>query len=231
MDNISNDVNKMRLYRGIGVFVILALIAIDLPYSDKSIAQIIFPSIKFGQTTIYLSGLPILVGYIWSFIDIIKSNMFKASRVIIFIIMFMFILPMFNSLLESSRDMYYSINSGVKAIEVLDSRMMIYEDGDGIYLSAEVVIKSHRLIKEPFDIGMIIPDVANIEGNYYLVGNMFSIGKRQEVIFSEDILIYDKSNSGEFLVDNEFFEFYDSDYTIVISSDDEVMEVIMGNTY
>ncbi|MDA3780108.1 MAG: hypothetical protein PF487_07830 [Bacteroidales bacterium] len=75
---------------------ITVLICIELPYSDKSIANILIPMIKIpsrenGKSIIQLAGLLPLSGFLWSYAIIVKSKRFNASRFKIFFIMFMLV--------------------------------------------------------------------------------------------------------------------------------------------
>lgn len=80
------NVDNKKYYKALIIALISILLVVELPYSDKSIIQYIIPVIRFrsnGSVTgaLYLSGLIPLVGLIWSYMEIIKSNRFKTGKI------------------------------------------------------------------------------------------------------------------------------------------------------
>jgi predicted nucleotide-binding protein (sugar kinase/HSP70/actin superfamily) len=218
----SMDTNYRSLKKAIIFIVLASILAIKLPHINKSIAQILIPPIKIGNNSrIYLNGLLIIIPFYWSYKELIKSNIIKADKFVIGIIMILFI-PIFFQKISMLKTPYYYFASGLGALEVTDSNYGFSFHNDvekSVNLYADIKNYSNKKIR--FKIAFILPE------------KLQSLNLPQEIILPREYTVvpeinkkiqetYDISDFKNLRFDDiSKIDYYFDDYEIKIFNDNE----------
>lgn len=229
------QINNGKYVRAVITCLIIILITIELPYSDKSIIQYIIPVISVRQngivkSKIFLSGLIPLIGFLWSYNEIVKSNIFKASKSKIFIIMFVIVIPILFNYADVIKYPVYYLNSGVKSIEIKDSKLVLTQEDDKNLLKFELKLKSYRSNIDGFQVAIILPEEANkcLEETYMVLNDEIRLGCNQELTIVETLQLKYKEGYDEDLL---YSIIYEEDYKVELSESKKRVVVLMNDSY
>ncbi|PKM49761.1 MAG: hypothetical protein CVV02_14215 [Firmicutes bacterium HGW-Firmicutes-7] len=230
------NIKNKRYIRAIIIALIMVLISVELPYSDKAIIQYLIPVINFKtngvvKTSIFLSGLVPLVGLLWSYREICNSNRFKASRLAIFIVMFVIVVPFVISKIDVIKAPIYYLNSGVKSVEIKDSNLSIVQENNKEMLRIELEAKSYRNNIDGFQIAIVLSDTLEnyLENNYILLGDKIRLGRSSHTNFAETVEL--KFADGYENDDLFYSSIYNDDYKLILIDQDNSIELRRNDTY
>lgn len=166
--------NNRKYLAGVGVFLLTVLAMIELPYSDASIIELIIPPIKFetdGAVTsvFYLSGVLSVAGFIYSTFLIVKSKKFNTNVFVVYIVMFVVMLPIVRSGLDIAKIPIYHFSQGVRSIELLGSRINLDREEDKMSIHMRLELKGHRSDVGHYRVGIRLNDRLSEDGEsaYY----------------------------------------------------------------
>ncbi len=224
-------ITNKRFTRALIVLAAMFLISMELPYSDKALIQYIIPVIRISTVTLYLAGIIPLIGAIWSYKEIVKSNRFKASRLMIFIVLFFMVSPFVMRNINIIKAPIYYFSSGVRTIEIKDSNIGMTFGGDEELLHIELELKSYGNNLDGIRIAVILSDSLGeyVESNYFLIDKVFRLHKTQSLSISEDIPVDFIDEHAT--VNNFYSDLHYDDYKIVLMDDEGQMMLSRNDGY
>jgi hypothetical protein len=154
----SVQIKNRKFAMAIVVFTAMLLISMELPYSDKAVIQYILPIIRIKKASLHLAGIIQLIGFIWCYSLIVKSKRFNASRLMIFICFFVFVIPVATRNIHIIKTPVYYFSSGARSIEVVESSLRLSDEGEAEILNMYVELKSYRHNYEGIRVGVIFDD-------------------------------------------------------------------------
>ncbi|AKL96980.1 hypothetical protein CACET_c35490 [Clostridium aceticum] len=110
----------IELLKYLGILFLGLLLIHRLPHNSYSVMQYIIPPISFQNGgTLYLSGLPILILFIYSFVKIISLSRFaEKSKFFIFLILIVMIMPLMGQSIHLARSTYHALaQSNLAAVD------------------------------------------------------------------------------------------------------------------
>jgi len=161
---IKTEYEKEKMYMiAVIVIVVTTLMGLEWPYSDLSISQYIIPTLhsvsESGSSKFSISGLPLLIGYVWSGSLVVRSEKFGNNKTLIFVVLLFFVVPLLASVGEKFESLFYEFQSGVESVEIEDSSIYFWEDDHQVVVNVDVQFKGHKDIQD-IDLEIILPESA-----------------------------------------------------------------------
>jgi len=201
--------------------VLTLLSSIELPYSDKCIAQLLIPLIRINSTrgvnnVIALAGLIPLTGLILCCIYIIKSKKFNVNGFVIFFIVFVLIMPIISKNINYIKAPIYYFSDGATAVEIIDSRLSSIQIKQKKYIEISVDVKNYNGNSNRLQIALKLPDKFKnyVEDSY--------------ILFEDKRLKKDLGDSAYSQINRGIFCY---DYSIIIIDDNNRIENIRNDFY
>ena len=225
--------DRKRFLRAVLVIFITAFCIMKLPHSSKSIFQFIMPPIKTSPSSrLYLNGFLTIFLMLWSYREIVRSNYFNRGRVTIFLLMFIFIVPMITRGINVVKIPYYTFNNGLKTIEVIDSDFSFEFNGE---ISNKIKIKLHlknygNEIKR-FNISLDLPESLStfIPDGSVMLPDKYMIGPHKDEIYINEVIDFSfvkgYSNQDIFHINYNF-----DDYKINLFNEDYGLGIVLNDS-
>lgn len=176
--------DNKRLLQYLGLIFIAVLLVYRLPYRPYSIIQYLIPPIKLGNNSrLYLSGLIPLIIFIIAIQGLFKLERFKGkSKVVIFFLVLIILIPLMNWILDVSRTNYHWIKGDeLKAIEIEESSISLNGSSEETSLSFTLDIKDYSKKANNFKIRIVLPENMSRytdKKTYELDDDYFTYGRR-----------------------------------------------------
>lgn len=222
---------KVRFYRAVVFLLLLLFINIELPYSDRSLIQLMVPPFKIGGMQLYLGGIIFLIGVVVLGNEIHKSgylNIRSKWVVICFILMGSSIIYQGANLL--SRPVYL-MHQGLKCVEMKESRLDLVSINGEDFIEAEMVMFCHRHMKTPVRVAIELDDGLSpyIQECYLEVEENLLLSSEMDEVVRVQIPVVLK----ESYATNEafFYQFHEQDYKILISDKEGEVTYLRTDLY
>ena len=219
--------DRKRCMRAAAVILITAFFAMTLPHLDQSIFEILIPPIKLSPgSRLYLAGLLPLILLLWSYCEIVKSKCFNHSKVTIFLIMFFILVPFTFRAMDAVKTPYYMLSSGLKSVEVTESKYSFPDTTDHTTLAVDLNLKNYGKEIKDFDVSFEVPESLEniIDEEIIELPKKYTIGDYQNTLPIHAFISfhYKEGYSEEDLFDTCYF--YD-DYRIILSKGNDVLTI------
>lgn len=190
--------NNRKYLAGVGVFLLTVLMMMELPYSDHSIVELILPPIKFktdGAVTsvLFLSGILSVIGFLYSYILVVKSKKFHTNGFIVFLVMFAVMLPIAQKGLEFVKAPIYYFANGVKSIELLESSIYLVPEDNGKFIAVKLELKGYKDSVSNYRVGIRLNESLNSNGlvHYYELSKKISLHPGVNTVIDQFKVGYD----------------------------------------
>lgn len=225
------QIKNRKFAMAIVVFAAMLLISMELPYNDKAVIQYILPIIRIKKASLHLAGILTIAGFIWCYSLIVKSKRFNASRLMIFICLFVFVIPVAARNIHIIKTPVYYFSSGVRSIEVVESRLRLSQEGEDEILNMYVELKSYRHNYDGIRVGVVLDDSYKeyIVDTRYMSDEKYRLGKNQSINISESLPVNFKDDNAD---NNNFYTNLDNiDYKIVLRDDERTSILNRNDSY
>lgn len=214
MKFLAKDYSKY--FWGVGLLLIAALGSMELPHNDKSIFEYLIPTIKTSPSSrLQLSGILVIVLFWWSYNEIVKSNYFKSGRATIFIIMLFVISPILFGNIDIIKTPYYAFNTGLKTIEIVESKyhFTLDENGNEV-IEFEVLLRNYGYENKDFQVALILPDSLSqiLSERTLIVPNKYSLHSKEQRKFTKQLKFSYAAGKSE--LDLDYSRYWYDDYKI-----------------
>lgn len=219
------------LIKYLGMIFLGVLLTQRLPHNSYSIIQYIIRPIPIGNGVLYLSGLPILVLFIYSISKILKLERFaKKSKFFLFLIIVLVVIPLMRQSLYFIRTTYHTIaQSNLSAVDCNFDNSKInlnfQENGVGT-INVRLELIDYGRSRNRFKVRIHVPDewkkFFNVDHfeleNLYFTHGYRDITRIQEEVSvqiaegytMEDVLSYD------WYYQTFYYELYNDEESIMI---------------
>lgn len=230
------ETNNKRFMIAIIIIIAMILMCIELPYSDKSIVQFIIPVIHFKTNgairgSLFLSGIIPLIGLIWGYIQIVRSNRLNRSKLFIFIVLFFLVVPVMTKSLEIIKSPIYMLAKGTDSIEIIESDLSLSSTEELSYLDVSIELKSYKTNMNEISGTIKLSDKLSeyLETTSYIIDDSIRIGYNQKETISDSIVLdfIDGKENDDLFYTLLFYE----DYTIVLNNDESETSYRRNDTY
>ncbi len=175
--------DNKKLLQYLGLIFIAVLLVYRLPYRPYSIMQYLIPPIKLGDNSrLYLSGLIPLIIFIIGIKGLFKLERFKGeSKLVIFFVILLILIPFINWVLDVSRTNYHWIKGDeLKSIDIEESSISLNGSNDETTLSFSLDVKDYSKKANNFKIRIVLPEnmsrytdkkTYELDDDYFTYGN------------------------------------------------------------
>lgn len=224
MSRESTVLDRKKFIIGICVSLFAFSLGYKLPYTDRSVSQILIPVIRFKSSALYLSGLLILVILAYAAHLIVESGKYK-NKLIVTLVLLIIGLPIMMNVFEVVTSPIYLMGSGVKSLKLKESDFNISKENNEVKVEFSAKCRSYKEYDGLVKIYLRVPDV--IEGmvteSEILVyeTNRLYPQKEWDVDISADIELI----SGITIEDIYDTKFYKENFTLILVDDEQSFEI------
>lgn len=228
-----NDDNK-KLYKYLGIFFIVVLLAYKLPHDSYSISQYIIRPISIGNFKLVISGLLPLVVFIIGMKGIFGlEKVKKRGKFKYFILIVVVIMPMMKWSIDYTRIGYHWIKKdGLNSVDIMESDMNIGHSKKELTISIDLELKNYSDRPKRFKLRVYYPKSVSeyIGEKYYEFDDEYYISThRSPLEIHEKIVIELKDiNKQVDLFETEWF-WEDMEFELYIEK--EVVRIIKHASY
>lgn len=209
------------LVSGVILIILTTVLFTELPYSDRTLLQMLLPVIRLGGVVLHLStivGIALLCvgGYL-----IVNSHVIKHKSLVF--LMIILILPLLIRSTDYLKRMVYVASEGVAAVEIIDSDICISSDLGEFIVELEIEMISHRDYEGEVLLDIDLPSSINRK-MLTVIGpvekfNGLRKNKVYHVSYSEVLMLDEHSDS----LQRATYQF--EDYKLILR--DEIREVVV----
>lgn len=217
-----------RYLKAVAIVLVTAFCAMKLPHQDKSIFDLIVPTIKLSSgSMLYLVGLLPLVLLWWSYKEVVKSNYFKSGKVVIFIVMFCILVPFTFKAVNIIKTPYYLLSGGLKSIDVVESNYSFSNGPNYNTIDVDLTLKDYGKEVKDLSVSFDLPKSLDkiIDKDPIVLPRKYIINKQQGNLHIQESIPFNfkKGFSEKDLFDTDYF--YD-DYKIILSKENEQLTIL-----
>jgi len=226
MSQESEVVDRRKLILGLSISLCAFILNLNLPYTDRSLSQMIIPPIKFENITIYLSGLIALALVIYGAHLIVESGRYK-NKIVVALVILLIGGPLMMNVFDFMISPIYLLNDGVKTLKISESDMQLYSDNGVITLEFSGEFRSYREIDDNVKIYLRLPDV--LEG---MIIESESLVFESNEIYPRKQWKFDSKTTLELADEYTLEDFYDSEYynenyTLILVDENQTLEIVI----
>ncbi len=226
MSQESEVVDRRKLILGLSISLCAFILNLNLPYTDRSLSQMIIQPIKFENITIYLSGLIALALVIYGAHLIVESGRYK-NKIIVALVILLIGGPLMMNVFDFMISPIYLLNDGVKTLKISESDMQLYSDNGVITLEFSGEFRSYREIDDNVKIYLRLPDV--LEG---MIIESESLVFESNEIYPRKQWKFDSKTTLELADEYTLEDFYDSEYynenyTLILVDENQTLEIVI----
>jgi len=225
---IKTEYEKEKMYMlAVVIIVVTTLMGLEWPYSDLSISQYIIPTLhsvsENGNSRSSISGLPLLIGYVWAGSLVVRSEKFGNNKTLIFIVLLFIVVPLLANVGNKIEGLFYEFQSGIGSVEIEDSSIDFWVNEKEVILNVDIQFIGHKDIQD-IELEIGLPESAqkllgkpriDLEKNVYLYNSSeFSFKERIEIPIDQSVSDINKALSSV----------WREKYTIVLIHDGERVE-------
>ena len=226
MSQESEVVDRKKLILGLSISLCAFILNLNLPYTDRSLSQMIIPPIKFENSTIYLSGLIALALVIYGAHLIVESGRYK-NKIVVALVILLFGGPLMMNVFDFMISPIYLLNDGVKTLKISESDMQLYSDNGVITLEFSGEFRSYREIDDNVKIYLRLPDVLEdmiIESESLVFESNEIYPRKQWKFDSKTTLELADEYTLEDFYDSEY---YNENYTLILVDENQTLEIVI----
>ncbi|QHI72527.1 hypothetical protein [Aminipila terrae] len=217
-----------RYLKAVTIVLVTAFCAMKLPHLDKSIFDLMVPTIKLSPgSRLDLVGILPLVLLWWSYKEVVKSNYFKSGKVVIFIVMFCILVPFTFKAMNAIKTPYYLLSGGLKSIDVIESNYSFSNGPKDNTIKVDLTLKNYGKEMRNLNVSMDLPKCLDkiIDKDSIVLPRKYAIYKGQGNFHIQESIPfnYKKGFSEKDLFDTDYF--YD-DYKIILSKENEKLTIL-----
>ncbi|WP_070001004.1 hypothetical protein [Cellulosilyticum sp. I15G10I2] len=220
--------DSKRYWLGAGGVLLAAICSMQLPHTNKSIFEFIIPTIKPSPNSrIYVNGLLAIIILVWSYNEIVKSNYFKSSRVVIFLVMFFIIVPNIFQWINAIKAPYYALSRGLKSIELIDSKYDLHYDKSNS-IKLELKLKNYSSNVKKLKVALVLPEIMSSvisESKLILPTEYYIHPQESKIIIDQLKFTYVDEDSENDLFNISYW--YDN-YQIILFNDNDELVIKQG---
>ncbi|PKM66195.1 MAG: hypothetical protein CVU95_12755 [Firmicutes bacterium HGW-Firmicutes-2] len=226
MSQESEVVDRKKLILGLSISLCAFILNLNLPFTDRSLSQMIIPPIKFENITIYLSGLIALALVIYGAHLIVESGRYK-NKIVVALVILLIGGPLMMNVFDFMISPIYLLNDGVKTLKISESDMQLYSDNGVITLEFSGEFRSYREIDDNVKIYLRLPDV--LEG---MIIESESLVFESNEIYPRKQWKFDSKTTLELADEYTLEDFYDSEYynenyTLILVDENQTLEIVI----
>ncbi|VDN49123.1 conserved membrane protein of unknown function [Petrocella atlantisensis] len=226
MSQESEVVDRKKLILGLSISLCAFILNLNLPYTDRSLSQMIIPPIKFENITIYLSGLIAIALVIYGANLIVESGRYK-NKIVVALVILLIGGPLMMNVFDFMISPIYLLNDGVKTLKISESDMQLYSDSGVITLEFSGEFRSYREIDDNVKIYLRLPDV--LEG---MIIESESLVFESNEIYPRKQWKFDSKTTLELADEYTLEDFYDSEYynenyTLILVDENQTLEIVI----
>ena len=222
-----------RYFRAVLIIFIAAFCNMKLPHSSRSVIQYIIPPIKTSNgSRLYLSGVPIIIAILWGYKEIVKSNYFNMNKVLRAIFIFFIILPTIFKGVNTIKTPYYILNSGLKTIEIVNSKLVFgldYEPNSEI--KVELNLKNYSNEVKRFNISLSIPESLRtvISESTVMLPDTYTVAPHQNSIDIDETIEF-KYIDGRSRADIIHSHYHFDNYEIYLLNEEDELAIVLNDS-
>ncbi len=226
MSQESSVFDRKKFIVGICISLFAFSLGYKLPYTDRSIVQMLIPVIRFKSSALYLSGLLVLVILVYAAHLMVESGKYK-NKLIVTLILFLFGLPLMMNVFDVMTSPIYRMSSGVKTLKIEESNFNILQENNELKLDFTAKIRSYKEYDGLVKIYIRVPEIIDgmLTESEILVYETSSLypKKEWEIDISADIEI-DSGFTIEDIVDTRY---YYEEYTLILVDYEQRLEIVI----
>lgn len=195
MITLSED-NK-KLFKYLGIVFIAVLLTYKLPHDSYSIIQYIIRPIRYKNSVIYLSGIIPLVIFIIGIKGILSLERFEGkSKILIFLLIVMIIIPIMNWSLDFTRTNYHWLKrDGLKAVDIVDTDINLNGSNEELTINFKLELIDYSRSQNEFKIRVYLPKTLSdyvgkefyeFEKDYRTYGNRNILNIKEQIVVRLD---------------------------------------------
>ncbi|MCM1992558.1 hypothetical protein [Oceanirhabdus seepicola] len=191
-----SDDNK-KLFKYLGIIFIGVLLTYKLPHDSYSISQYILSPIRYKNSVIYLSGIIPLVTFIIGIKGIFSLERFEnKSKILIFLLIVMIIIPIMNWSLDFTRTNYHWLKrDGLKAVHIAQSDINLGHSNEELTINFKLELIDYSRSRNEFKIKVYLPkslsdyvgkEFYEFEKDYRTYGNRSTLNVTEQIVVKLD---------------------------------------------
>ena len=227
LKNIKLSKDNKRMIFSLVMLFLAVLVTYKIPHDSYSVAQYLIKPINVGGGVLYLSGLiPLVIGLI-GIIEFVNIERFaNKSKLLIFLLVVVIILPLMKWSLDFTRTNYYWIKQEkLGAVDIDKSDISLYSTNDKLTITMTLDIKDYSRSSNEFKLRVYFPEaLSEYTGSktYESKCSYVTHGYRKILTVKESMVIDVKQDdinqifSSRWSNEDVIYELYDDNETIRI---------------
>lgn len=188
--------DNKKLLKYLGIMFLTVILTNKLPYDTYSIIEYIMRPIKFNKTVIFYSGIVPLVLFYIAIKGIFNLKKFeKNSKLLIFLIVVMLIIPAMKLILDYTRSGYHwFMRERLQAVDIVDGKLNLESANNNytIKLKLELIDFSSGTTSNHFKIRIYLPKTLSEytrKDFYEIEKDYVTHGGRRKIKIEENIVV------------------------------------------
>jgi hypothetical protein len=156
---MNKDNKRLLIY--LGMIFGIVILNYKLPHDTYSIIQYIFSLIRNNRVSFNLSGIIIII---WALFFIGLRGLFdlerfkERSRLLIFVVVIIIIMPIMKGILDFSRTSYHWIKGdGVQAVDIVDGMISLNGSNGEVKIAIKLQLKDYGTKTNEFKVSVYLP--------------------------------------------------------------------------
>ncbi len=220
---MKKDNKRLLLY--LGILFLAELLIYKLPHDSYSIIQYVIKPIRDGGSVFYISSLIPLALFMISIIGFINLDRFaNKSKLLIFVLVVVIIMPLMKWSIDFSRTNYYWIKQErLNAIDIAEPNISLSGTNDELTITMKFKLVDYSRSTNEFKFRVYFPEslseysgvkICESQNSYRTYGN------RGELNVDESIIVYLENEN---ILD---YQWSNEEVTYELYNDDEVVKNI-----
>ncbi|HEX3021806.1 MAG TPA: hypothetical protein VHP81_05375 [Lachnospiraceae bacterium] len=224
---------KRKLLKVFGILFLAELISYKLPHDSYSISQYIFPPIKLGNTTAYLSGILFFILVIYCISNIVSLDRYKyRSRLGLFLLILIIVMPIMRWTIDVVRtNIYWLTGDGLHAVDIEESNIFYssnsYSESDrgDLFITIDLKVKDYGRERKDFRVRVYLPETLrelvgieylDLEQQYQTQGKRVTINVNEQMKVVVDDKVLERISYGKIVAEDVKYKLYNEKESITI---------------
>jgi uncharacterized ubiquitin-like protein YukD len=224
---------KRKILKVLGILLLAELFSYKLPHDSYSISQYIFPPIKLGNSTIYLSGIITIILIIYCISNIVSLDRYKyRSRLGLFLLILIIVMPIMRWTIDVVRtNIYWLIGDGLQAVDIEEANICYssnsYSESDrgDLFITIDLNVKDYGREKKNFRVSVYLPktlrelvdmEYLDLEQQYQTQGKRVTINVNEQMKVVVDDNVLERIAYGKIISEDVKYKLYNEKESITI---------------
>lgn len=147
----------------ISILFLSVLLSYPLPHRSLSTIQFLIPAIHYGNSTIFISGIIIIILFLIGVVGIISTRDYKRNKLVLVIIVAIIVPAIMSYMLDLTRTTYHTIKKdSVQSIDILESHISLNRVNDDFSVNIKLDLKNYNFHPNRFNIRVYLPKTLSI---------------------------------------------------------------------